>query len=66
MSSGGFWRSPSIVTTIAPAGPGEPRVHRRVLAEVPLEPHGPDAPVGRVEALEHRERPVGRAVVDVR
>ena len=40
-------------------------MHRRVLAEVPLEPHGADARVGVVEPLERRERPVRGAVVDV-
>ena len=38
------------------ARPDEPRVHRRVLAEVPLEADGADPPVGGVQALELRER----------
>ena len=42
----------------------EPGVHRRVLAEVPLEADGVDARVGRVQPLELGPGPVGRAVVD--
>ena len=42
----------------------ETRVHRRVLAEVALEPDRAHAPVGRVDALELGESRVGRAVVD--
>ena len=44
---------------------GEPRVHGRMLADVALEPHGADVRVAVVDPLERRERPVGRAVVDV-
>ena len=51
-SSGGFWRSPSIVTTISPRARDEPRVHRRVLAEVALQPDAAHARVGRVQALD--------------
>ena len=47
------------------ARPAQPRVHRGVLAEVPLEADRVNARVCRVEPLEHGERPVGRAVVDV-
>ncbi len=39
-------------------------MHRRVLAEVALEPHGPDPSVRRVEPLELGEGGVERAVVD--
>ena len=46
------------------AGAGEARVHRRVLAGVALEAHGADARVGLVQALEHVEAAVRRAVVD--
>ena len=38
-----FWRSPSIVTMIPAASAAEACVHRRVLAEVPLEADRPDA-----------------------
>ena len=65
MSSGGFWRSPSIVTTIAAARAGEPGMHRRVLAEVALEAHAArtrDPPAWSRSSV--GERPVGRAVVD--
>ena len=40
-------------------------MHRRVLAEVPLETDRPDARVGSVEALERGKRAVGGAVVDI-
>ena len=46
------------------ARPREPRVHGRVLAEVPLEPDGAHAGVAGVQALELGERPVRRPVVD--
>ena len=47
------------------SGPRETGVHRRVLAGVPLEPDRPDVRVVGVEALEDREGPVRRPVVDV-
>ena len=47
------------------AGTGQPGVHRRVLARVPLEPHRAHARVAGVDRLEHREAAVGRSVVDV-
>ena len=40
------------------------RVHRRVLAEVPLEPHHPHTRVAFVDVAQGGERAVGRAVVD--
>ena len=46
------------------AGAAEARVHRRVLAEVPLEADRPHPRVGCVQALEHGEGAVGGAVVD--
>ncbi len=42
----------------------EPGVHRGVLAEVALEADGAHARVGLVQALEHGEAAVRRAVVD--
>src|SRR6266508_6975811 len=43
---------------------GEAGVHGWVLAEVALEAHGAYPRIGGVEALERRERAVGRAIVD--
>ena len=40
-------------------------MHRRMLADVPLEAHRTDVRVAVVDPLERGERPVGRAVVDV-
>ena len=47
------------------ADAGQARVHRGVLAGVPLQAHRPHARVGLVQPLERREGPVGRPVVDV-
>ncbi len=46
------------------AGTRQPRVHRRMLSEVALEAHRPNARIGAVQTLERRKGPVGRAVVD--
>ena len=49
MSSGRFWRSPSIVTMMPAARPADAGVHRGVLAEVPLEANGVHARIRGVE-----------------
>ena len=46
------------------ARPREAGVHRRVLAEVPLEPDDAHARISLVDRAQRRERAVGRAVVD--
>ena len=56
MSSGWFWRSPSIVTIDRAARAREPGVHRRVLAEVALEPDGADARVAVVQRARARAK----------
>jgi hypothetical protein len=47
-----------------PAGAGEPGVHRRVLAEVALEPDAAHTLVAGVEPLDRREGFVYRPIVD--
>ena len=64
MSSGSFCRSPSIVTICAPSRAREPRVHRRVLAEVALEADDAQPRIRGVQRSEPRIGRVGRAVVD--
>ena len=57
MSSGGSWRSPSISTTASPPGRVEPGAERRLMAEVPGEPHEPQALVAGREAARRSHEP---------
>ena len=65
MSSGRFWRSPSIVTTISPRARLRPACIAGCWPKFRLKRTARTRASTRVEALEQREGAVGGAVVDV-